>query len=78
MSKVGSDNAVQSAQSFTNLNNARRGHGIDLQMIQNSLTQLRRAVNTIEIFTDGEDCIELFLEGIGDEKACVIISGYFG
>lgn len=44
---------------------------------QTMMTQLRRAVNTIEIFTDGEGCIQ-FLEEIPDEKACVIISGHLG
>ena len=44
---------------------------------QNMMSQLRRAVNTIEIFTDSEDCIQ-FLEGIANEQACVIISGHLG
>jgi tetratricopeptide (TPR) repeat protein len=38
------------------------------------LQQLRYIVNTINIFTDGEECIQ-FIESIGNEKACLIISG---
>ena len=44
---------------------------------RNSITQLRRVVNTITTFIDGEECIE-FLNNIEDEKACIIISGSFG
>src|ERR1700734_3318538 len=43
----------------------------------NTITHLRRAVNTINTFTDGEKCIE-FLENIADERACMIISGSLG
>ena len=44
---------------------------------RNTTTQLRRVINTINTFTDGEDCIQ-FLEDIEDEKACMIISGSLG
>jgi tetratricopeptide (TPR) repeat protein len=44
---------------------------------RNTITQLRRAVNTISIFTDGEECIQ-FIENITDGKACMIISGALG
>ncbi len=43
----------------------------------NTITHLRRAVNTINTFTDGEECIQ-FLERINNEKACIIISGSLG
>ena len=39
--------------------------------------QLRRVMNTINTFTDGEECIQ-FLEKIQDEKICMIISGSLG
>jgi tetratricopeptide (TPR) repeat protein len=44
---------------------------------RNSITQLRRTVNTIHSFKDGEQCIH-FLENMNNEKACMIISGSFG
>ncbi|CAF3593551.1 unnamed protein product [Rotaria socialis] len=44
---------------------------------QNTITQLRQVINTIEAFDDGENCIQ-FLEEIRDEKACMIISGSLG
>ena len=44
---------------------------------QNTISQLRRTVNSVNIFTDGEECIE-FLKDIADEKACMIISGSLG
>ena len=44
---------------------------------QNTISQLRRTVNSVNIFTDGQECIE-FLEDIADEKACMIISGSLG
>src|SRR5215510_2284213 len=44
---------------------------------QNTITHLRRAVNTINTFTDAEECID-FLGDIGDEKACMIISDFLG
>ena len=44
---------------------------------QNTITNFRDAVNTIDMFTDGEECIQ-FLEEMANEKACMIISGSFG
>jgi tetratricopeptide (TPR) repeat protein len=44
---------------------------------RNTITQLRRAVNTIKKYTDGEECIQ-FLETINNEKVCMIISGALG
>jgi hypothetical protein len=44
---------------------------------QNTISQLRRVVNTINKFTDSEECIE-FINNINDEKICMIISGSLG
>jgi tetratricopeptide (TPR) repeat protein len=44
---------------------------------RNTINQLRCAVNTINTFTDGEECIQ-FIENITDNKACMIISGALG
>ena len=44
---------------------------------QNTITHLRRTVNTINTFTDSQECIE-FLEDMVDEKVCMIISGSLG
>jgi tetratricopeptide (TPR) repeat protein len=44
---------------------------------RNTITQLRRTVNTIDTFTDGEQCIR-FLENMDNEKVCMIISGSLG
>jgi tetratricopeptide (TPR) repeat protein len=44
---------------------------------RNTIAQLRRTVNTINTFTDGEQCVH-FLENMDNEKACMIISGSFG
>src|SRR4051812_21362293 len=44
---------------------------------RNTISQLRRAVNTINTFTDGDQCIQ-FLESKANEKACMIISGALG
>jgi tetratricopeptide (TPR) repeat protein len=44
---------------------------------RNTTTQLRHAVNTINTFTDGDQCIQ-FLETIANEKVCMIISGSLG
>jgi tetratricopeptide (TPR) repeat protein len=44
---------------------------------RNTIKQLRRTVNTINTFTDGEQCIH-FLENMGNEKVCMIISGSLG
>ena len=41
------------------------------------MQQLRRAVNSINTYTDGEQCIQ-FLETMVQEKACMIISGSLG
>jgi hypothetical protein len=41
---------------------------------RNTVTQLRHAVNAINKYTDGEECIQ-FLETIDNEKVCMIISG---
>ena len=44
---------------------------------RNTITQLRRSVNNINIFTDSEECLQ-FLEDMQDEKSCMIISGALG
>ena len=44
---------------------------------QHTIAQLRRTVNTINTFADGEECIQ-FLEDMKEEKACMIISGALG
>ena len=44
---------------------------------RNTVTQLRRVVNDINTFTDGEECIQ-FIEDINDNKVCMIISGSLG
>jgi tetratricopeptide (TPR) repeat protein len=44
---------------------------------KNIITQLRRSVNHINTFTDGDKCIE-FIESINQEKVCMIISGALG
>jgi tetratricopeptide (TPR) repeat protein len=44
---------------------------------RNTIAQLRRTVNTINTFTDGEECIH-FLENMDNEKVCMIISGSLG
>jgi hypothetical protein len=44
---------------------------------RNTVTQLHRAVNTINKYTDGEECTQ-FLETIDNEKVCMIISGSLG
>ena len=44
---------------------------------RNTVTQLRRVVNTIDTFTDGDECIQ-FVKTKNDEKACIIISGSLG
>ena len=41
---------------------------------QNNIANLRDTVNKIDMFTDGEECIQ-FLEQMIDIKACMIISG---
>ena len=44
---------------------------------RNTMTQLRRAVNSINTYTDGKQCVE-FLEKMVEEKACMVISGSLG
>ena len=44
---------------------------------QDTINHLRRTVNTIQIFTDSQECLH-FLEDLADEKACMIISGSLG
>jgi len=44
---------------------------------RNTIIQLRRVVNTIDTFTDGDQCIQ-FINTITDNKACMIISGSLG
>ena len=41
---------------------------------QNTIRQLRRVFNTINTFTDAEQCIQ-FLENTPDENICMLISG---
>ncbi|CAF1179378.1 unnamed protein product [Adineta steineri] len=44
----------------------------------NNITkQLKRVVNNINIFTDGEECIE-FIQTITNNKVCMIVSGSLG
>jgi len=43
----------------------------------NTITALRRVVNTINTYTDSAECIR-FIENMGDEKACMLISGSVG
>ena len=44
---------------------------------QNTVSQLRRTVNSINTFTDGEECIH-FLQNMDNVKACMIVSGALG
>jgi tetratricopeptide (TPR) repeat protein len=44
---------------------------------RNTIARLRRAITTINTFTDDEACIQ-FLENLHNDKACIIISGAFG
>ena len=44
---------------------------------RNTIAQLRRVVNTINTFTDDEQCVQ-FLRTLSKEKACLIISSAFG
>ena len=43
----------------------------------NTISQLRRVVNTINTFTDGDQCLQ-FINNIDNQKACMIISGSLG
>jgi hypothetical protein len=47
------------------------------QDCRNTVTQLRRIVNDIKTYTDGDRCIQ-FINTIRDNKACMIISGALG
>jgi tetratricopeptide (TPR) repeat protein len=44
---------------------------------QNTITQLRRVVNDVNTFTDGDQCIQ-FINTITHNKTCMIISGSLG
>ncbi|CAF0903839.1 unnamed protein product [Adineta steineri] len=44
---------------------------------QNTITKLRRAVNDINTYTNGDQCLE-FIQTIVDKKVCMIISGSLG
>ncbi|CAM6005317.1 unnamed protein product, partial [Sphagnum balticum] len=44
---------------------------------QNTISQLRQAVNDINRFNDGEECMQ-FIDNITDTKACMIVSGSLG
>ena len=44
---------------------------------QNTVTQLRRVMNEINTFTDGDQCVH-FIEATNDNKVCMIISGALG
>ncbi|CAF1405332.1 unnamed protein product [Adineta steineri] len=44
---------------------------------QNTITQLRRAVNDVNTYTDVDQCFE-FIETVVDKKVCMIISGSLG
>jgi tetratricopeptide (TPR) repeat protein len=44
---------------------------------RNTVVQLRRAVNDINTFADGDQCIQ-FINTINDNKVCMIISGSLG
>ncbi|CAF1485819.1 unnamed protein product [Adineta steineri] len=44
---------------------------------QNTITKLRRAVNDIKTYTNGDQCLE-FIRTIVDNKVCMIISGSLG
>ena len=44
---------------------------------QNTINRLRRVVNTVNTFTNSEECIQ-FLKEVTDEKVCMITSGTLG
>jgi hypothetical protein len=44
---------------------------------RHTVTQLRGIINTINTFTDGDECIQ-FINTITDNKACLIITGSLG
>jgi tetratricopeptide (TPR) repeat protein len=43
----------------------------------NTVSQLRRVVNDVNTFTNGEECIE-FINSMNEEKVCMVISGSLG
>ncbi len=43
----------------------------------NTISQLRRVVNVINTFIDGDQCVQ-FINNMDNEKACMIISGSLG
>ncbi|CAF1262994.1 unnamed protein product [Adineta steineri] len=43
----------------------------------NTIKQLKRVVNNVNTFTDGEECVE-FIQTITNNKVCMIISGSLG
>ena len=44
---------------------------------RNTMSKLQRVVNTVNTFTDGDQCIE-FINRMNDDKACMVISGALG
>jgi tetratricopeptide (TPR) repeat protein len=56
---------------------------LDINIVKNSddylktITSLRSIVNTIKAYTDSEECIR-FIKIMGNEKACILISGSVG
>jgi hypothetical protein len=44
---------------------------------QDTITQLRRVLNYVYTFTDGEECIQ-FIADVNDDKVYMIISVSFG
>jgi tetratricopeptide (TPR) repeat protein len=47
------------------------------QDCRNTIAQLRRVINDINTYTDGDQCIQ-FIKTITDNKACMVISGALG
>ncbi|CAF1495891.1 unnamed protein product [Adineta steineri] len=43
----------------------------------NTIKQLKRVVNNVNTFTDGEECVE-FIQTINNNKVCMIVSGSLG
>ncbi|CAF1513815.1 unnamed protein product [Adineta steineri] len=43
----------------------------------NTIKQLKRVVNNVNTFTDGEQCVE-FIQTINNNKVCMIVSGSLG
>ena len=44
---------------------------------RNTVSKLQRVINSINTFTDGDQCIE-FINKMNDDKACMVISGALG